>query len=201
MQHKSQGVIICHMTDGASWVAQMIFFECRRKTDQRRRAEKSPGPQLSWTLYLCASCKRQTDCPRRLRSWWCEPRAGRTCCWVGPSTAGRAPGTRGDLDTKEAVKCLPWTCATWTEVKTVLFVQTWISEHPCGDVGPCAHDVLHIQTGLQTSFPSSLGANNSIHLRQMLEGSPKHGHELSQVGRVEVLLQELKGGKKKNWQL
>lgn len=73
----------------------------------------------------------------------------------------------------------------------VLFVQTRISEDPCGDVRPCAHDVLHIQTGLQTSFTSSLGAYNSIHLRQMLEGSTIYVHELSQVGGVEVLLQKL----------
>lgn len=70
-------------------------------------------------------------------------------------------------------------------------MHTWIGKDPRGDVCPCAHDVLYIQTGLQTGLSSSLGAHNSIHLRPMLEAPTKHGHELSQVGRVVILLQEL----------
>lgn len=71
-------------------------------------------------------------------------------------------------------------------------IQTWIGEDPCGDVCPCAHDVLHIQIGLHTSLSFSLSAYNPIHLRVMLEAPAKHAHELSQVCRAVVLLQELR---------
>lgn len=72
------------------------------------------------------------------------------------------------------------------------FLHTCITEDPCGDVGPCAHDVLHIQTGLQTSLSSSLSAHHSVHHRVVLEATTKQAHELSQVQGVIVLLQELK---------
>lgn len=70
--------------------------------------------------------------------------------------------------------------------------HTWIGEDPSGDVCPCAHDVLYIQTGLYTSFSSPLGSYNSIHLRPMLEATTEHGHELRQVGGMVILLQKLK---------
>lgn len=69
--------------------------------------------------------------------------------------------------------------------------RTWVGEDPRRDVGPCAHDVLDVQTGLQTSLSCSLGAHNPVHLSEVLEAAAKHAHELGQVCGVEILLQEL----------
>lgn len=77
-------------------------------------------------------------------------------------------------------------------IEARLLIQTWIGEDPCGDVCPCAHDVLYIQTGLQTSLSCALSAYNPVHLREMLEAPAIYCHELSQVCRAVVLLQELK---------
>lgn len=74
--------------------------------------------------------------------------------------------------------------------------HTWIGEEPCGNVGTSAHDVFHIQTGLDSSLSSSLSAYNPIHLSVMLEAPAKQAHELSQVCRTVVLLQELQNGGK-----
>lgn len=79
-----------------------------------------------------------------------------------------------------------------TQLRLHFPLQTWVGEDPSGDVCPCAHDVLYVQTGLDTGLSSSLGAYNSIHLRKMLEAPTKHAHELSQVCWVIVLLQELR---------
>lgn len=76
-------------------------------------------------------------------------------------------------------------------------LQTWIGEDPRGNVCPCAHDVLYVQTGLNASLSSSLGANHSIHLGPMLETPTIQAHELCQISRVVVLLQELK--EKNSW--
>lgn len=73
-------------------------------------------------------------------------------------------------------------------------LPTWIGEEPRGNVGTSAHDVLHIQTGLESRLFSSLSAHNPIQLREMLEAAAKQGHELSQVCRTVVLLQELQNG-------
>lgn len=72
--------------------------------------------------------------------------------------------------------------------------HTWVGENPCGNVCTSAHDVLHIQTGLDPSLSSSLSAHNPIHLSVMLEALSKQAHELSQVCRTVVLLQELQNG-------
>lgn len=72
--------------------------------------------------------------------------------------------------------------------------HTWVGENPCGNVCTSAHDVLHIQTGLDPSLSSSLSAHNPIHLSVMLEALAKQAHELSQVCRTVVLLQELQNG-------
>lgn len=69
--------------------------------------------------------------------------------------------------------------------------HTWIGEDPRGDVGASAHDVLHIQTGLDSSLSGSLSAHNPIHLSLMLKAAAEHPHELGQVCRAVVLLQEL----------
>lgn len=58
-------------------------------------------------------------------------------------------------------------------------VHTWIGEDPRGDVRTSAHDVLHIQTGLDSRFPRSLSAHNTIHLSVMLEAPSEQAHELS----------------------
>lgn len=65
---------------------------------------------------------------------------------------------------------------------------TCIAEDPGGDVGPCAHEVLHIQTGLHASLASALMPHDLVHTCTMSEASPKEVHELSQVRLVEVLL-------------
>lgn len=69
--------------------------------------------------------------------------------------------------------------------------HTWISEDPCRDVCPSGHDVLNIQTGFQTSLSCSLSAHNPVYLRVMLEAPAEYAHELGQVCRAVVLLQEL----------
>lgn len=68
---------------------------------------------------------------------------------------------------------------------------TCVAEDPGGDVGPRAHEVLHIQTGFQAGFASALVPNNLIDARAVWEASPKEVHEFGQVSLVEVLLKEL----------
>lgn len=70
--------------------------------------------------------------------------------------------------------------------------HTWIGEEPGGDVCPCAHDVLNIQTGFHTGLSPTLSAHNPFHLGVMLKAPAKDAHELRQVCRTVVLLQELK---------
>lgn len=70
--------------------------------------------------------------------------------------------------------------------------HTWIGEEPGGDVCPRAHNVLNIQTGFHTGLSMTLSAHNPFHLGVMLKAPAKEGHELSQVCRAVVLLQELK---------
>jgi len=81
---------------------------------------------------------------------------------------------------------------TRTRLKPQSLIQTLIVEDPRRDVCPCAHDVLDIQTGLNTGLSCCLSADNRVHLGEMLEASAEDAHELCQVCRVEVLLQELK---------
>lgn len=69
--------------------------------------------------------------------------------------------------------------------------HTWICEDPCRNVCSTAHDVLHIQTGLNAGFPTSLSAHDPLYSWHVRESSRKKTHKLSQVSRVVVLLQEL----------
>lgn len=75
-------------------------------------------------------------------------------------------------------------------------LRTWIGEEPGGDVCPCAHNVLNIQTGFHTGLSVTLSAHDPFHLGVMRKAPAKEGHELSQVCRAVVLLQELK---EKRW--
>lgn len=72
-------------------------------------------------------------------------------------------------------------------------VSTCIAEDPRGDVGACAHDVFHVQTGLQPSLALALVPNHLVNLRAVGKAAAKELHELSQVSLVEILLQELGG--------
>lgn len=70
-------------------------------------------------------------------------------------------------------------------------ISTCIAEDPCGDVGTRAHDVFHIQTGLQPSLALALVPNHLVNLRAVAKAAAKELHKLSQVGLVEILFQEL----------
>lgn len=71
--------------------------------------------------------------------------------------------------------------------------STCIAEDPRGDVGACAHDVLHIQAGLQPSPALALVPNHMVNLCAVGKAAAKELHEHGQVSLVEVLLQELRG--------
>lgn len=72
-----------------------------------------------------------------------------------------------------------------------LFPSTCIAEDPGGDVGTRAHDVLHVQAGLQPGFAMALVPHHPVHLRAVGKATAKELHELSQVSLVEVLLEKL----------
>lgn len=72
-----------------------------------------------------------------------------------------------------------------------LFPSTCIAEDPGGDVGTRAHDVLHVQAGLQPGFAMALAPHHSVHLCAVGKATAKELHELSQVSLVEVLLEKL----------
>lgn len=72
-------------------------------------------------------------------------------------------------------------------------ISTCIAEDPRGNVGTRAHDVFHVQAGLQPSLAPALVPNNLVDLGVVGKAAAKELHELSQVSLVEVLFQELGG--------
>lgn len=70
-------------------------------------------------------------------------------------------------------------------------ISTCIAEDPRGNVGTRAHDVFHVQTGLQPSLALALVPNHLVNLRAVAKAAAKELHKLSQVSLVEILFQEL----------
>lgn len=114
---------LCYKCKSVWWFLHTSTF-----TDQKQIAERGLWRRPSWTRCWCASCRRSTGCPRRLRSWWCEPTAGRTCCWAKPSTGGKAPGTHDDLEASRKMFVRQCVCECESLSKDRRKVRIWLNK-------------------------------------------------------------------------